>query len=200
MAFIPTPHAARIVINWVKGTETFSYVWYATMAGYTYEQMVTLASAVAVVHNGTRKAYFASQVSYVNTTVYDARVSDGPIVTSTVNAGAGTGASELMAISLAVCVTLRTAERGRSARGRKYITGFGEGNNANGEWSASAVTNANEYVGAIREAIESAGFTPVIRSIQQDGQPINPAATRAITGSLVRNTKVATQRRRVDRA
>ena len=199
MAFIPTPHGARIVVNWTKGGENFSYVFYATKDGFDYTAMTQLADAVDAVHNSTRKAYFAAQVTYNNTTVYDARESDGAIVTNVDGYGAGTGASELMAISLAVCVTLRTADRGRSARGRKYITGFGEGNNNNGEWSSTAAANALAYVAAIIDAIESVGWTPVIRSIQQDGQTVNPAATRAIVSYSVRSTKVTTQRRRVDR-
>lgn len=199
MAFVPTPNGARVVVNWIKGTETFSYVFYATKDGFDLSAQQDLATLVDSVHNASRKAYFASQVTYLNTTVYDARESDGPIATANISNGPGTGASEALPINTSVCVTLRTAGRGRSSRGRKFVTGFGEGNNAAGEWNSTATNNALNYIAAIIAAIASAGWLPVIRSIQQDGVALTTANTRAITSTSVRNSKVATQRRRVDR-
>lgn len=120
------PDGVRIVINWHLGTQTYSYVLYATMPGFVTVDMAALAAAVAAVHNATVKGYFSQNVTYDNVTVYDARTVDGEIVVSTVNTGAGTQAQEAMPINTAVCVTLRTGSRGRSARGRKYITGWGK--------------------------------------------------------------------------
>ena len=199
MAFIPTPDGARVVINWVKGSETFSYVYYATKAGYDQAAQQQLADAVAGVHNAALKAWFAAQVTYQNVTVYDARESDGVIVTSVLNTGPGTASQEALPINTAVCVTVRTAGRGRSSRGRKYITGFSEGHSALGEWAPAAVSSALNYVNYVHNSIVAAGWQPVIRSIQQDGVHLTIAATRAITSVSVRNSKVATQRRRVDR-
>lgn len=199
MAFIPTPHGARIVMNWAKGTETFSYVFYATKAGYDLTAQQQLADAVDLAVNSVWKAQMGSQVSYVNTTVYDARESDGPIVMQNAHAGPGTASTETLPINLAVCVTIRTAGRGRSSRGRKYVSGFTEGAITNGVWQAGQTANALNFMYAVHTAIGDAGWQHVIRSIQQDGQPVNPAATRAVTTMTVRGAMVATQRRRVDR-
>lgn len=199
MTFIPTPHGARIVINWALGTQTYSYVFYATMDGYVFDNQVQLAANIAGAHTGTLRNMFSTGVDYKNTTVYDARELDGPIVVNTVNAGNGGVANEALPINTAVCVTLRTGARGRSARGRKYIAGWAEAAAAGGQWSAGTATNALAYVQAILAQITAAGFTPVIRSIQENGVKLTVANTRAITSSQVRNTQVATQRRRVDR-
>lgn len=199
MAFIPTPHGARIVVNYTKGTETFSYVFYATKAGFDLTAQQELADAVDLVHVSTWKANLGSQISYLNTQVYDARESDGAIVVSNDHTGPGTAATETLPLNVAVCVTLRTAGRGRSSRGRKYITGTTEGNLENGVWKSTWSAAALGYVNAIHGAIGDAGWQHVIRSIQQDKQTVNPAATRAVTSLSTRNNLVATQRRRVDR-
>lgn len=199
MAFIPTPHGARVVVNWVKGTETFSLVFYATKDGFDLAAQQALADAVDAVHTAVRLAGWAPQVSYHDTTVYDARESDGPIVTQNANTRAGTGSGEALPLNVAVCVTLRTPGRGRSSRGRKYVAGFGENSTTAGEWNSATLTNAVNYITAIDAAMTSVGWSNVIRSIQQDGQPVNPAATRAVTSMSIRSPKVATQRRRVDR-
>lgn len=199
MAFIPTPHGARIVVNYTKGTETFSLVFYATKAGYDLTAQQQLADAVDNVHNVTWKAQLGSQITYQSTQVYDARESDGAIVTSNAHTGPGTAATETLPINLAVCVTLRTAGRGRSSRGRKYVSGSTEGNIENGVWKGTWVASALGYITNIHNAIGDAGWQHVIRSIQQDKQPVNPAATRAVTFMSVRSSMVATQRRRVDR-
>lgn len=200
MTFIPTPHGARIVMNWTKGTETFSYVFYATKAGFDLTAQQQLADAVDGVVNATWRANLGAQITYLNTTVYDARESDGAITVSNAHTGAGTAATETLPLNLCVCVTLRTAGRGRSSRGRKYISGLTEGAVENGVWKGTATAAVLVFVDNVHIAIGDAGWQHVIRSIQQDGQPVNPAATRAVTTLSVRNAQVATQRRRVDRA
>jgi hypothetical protein len=199
MAFVPTPNGARIVINWLKGTETVSYVFYAVKDGYDYTAQQDLATIVDNVHDATTKALFAPQITYLNTTVYDARESDGAIAVNNTRTGPGTSGTEVGPLNVAVCVTMRTAGRGRSSRGRKYITGFSEGHLVSGEWTSQAGVNARAYVDEILAAIQSVGWLPVIRSIQQDGVHLTTAVTRAIVSTTVRSTKVATQRRRVDR-
>lgn len=197
--FIPTPHGARAVVNWGKGTEVFSLVFYATKDGYDLAAQQALANAIDGTHTALRMAGWAPQVQYLNTTVYDARESDGPIVTALANARAGSGSGEALPLNVAVCITMRTPGRGRSARGRKYVAGFGENSTTAGEWNAATVTNAVNYIQAIIDAAAAQGWAIVIRSIRQDGAVVNPAATRAVTSIQARNNKVATQRRRVDR-
>lgn len=199
MAFIPTPNAARVVINWAKGAETFSYVFYATKPGFDINDQQALADGVDSVHNAVIKGYFSANVSYVNTTVYDARTIDGEIVVDSTSAGPCTGGTEALSLNNAVCVTLRTASRGRSARGRKYITGWGENVMTLGEYTLATQNNAVAYVNAIKIAMNVANWTMVIRSIQENNQPKNPAVVRAVIALQCRNGKVATQRRRVDR-
>lgn len=199
MGFVPTTDGARIVINWVKGTETFSYVFYATKAGYDLTALQALAAGVDAVHNATVKSYFGNQVTYNNTTCYDARTLDGPMVANVDHTGAGTNAQETLPLNLCVCVTMRTAGRGRSSRGRKYITGFTEGNIQQGVWQGSCTANALLYVTNIHNAIATAGWSHVIRSIQENGVELTTANVRAVTSMTVRSAMVATQRRRVDR-
>lgn len=199
MAFIPTPHGARAVVLWTKGTENFSYVFYATKPGFDSSDLENLAAVIDGWHTAAHMTLFSSGVTYSGTVCYDARTIDGETAAAIANTRAGGNASEVAPINTAICVTLRTTGRGRSARGRKYITGFGEGGLNAGEWTQLYRDSALAYVNGIHGAINGAGWTHVIRSIQSNNQPVNPAVVRAVDTLLVRNGKVATQRRRVDR-
>lgn len=199
MAFIPTPDSARLVVQWARGSETWSYVLYATLPGFNFADLQGLATAVDAWHTVAHLTLFSTGATYMGTSAYDARTSDGEIALSNANTRPGGNASEIAPINTAICVTLRSNGRGRSARGRKYITGWGEGGLVNGEYSQLYRDSALAYVTGLHTSILGEGWVHVIRSIQQDKVKLTIANTRAVVDMEVRNGKVATQRRRVDR-
>lgn len=199
MAFIPTEHCARVVVTYAKGTEEWSNVYHATKTDFVRADMEALAAAVDAIFTSTVLDTFSSDVRYQVTTVYDIRTLTGEIVFDNSHTGPGTASFDVVPINTAVVVTLRTATRGRTGRGRSYIAGYSEGGIEDGEWNATTLAQALNLVLDIKAAIESAGWTMVIRSIQTDGIENNPAVTRPVTQVAVRGGKVGTQRRRVDR-
>lgn len=199
MAFIPTPHCARLVLNFRIGLFDWSNVMHCTKTDYTEAEMQDLADDMDT-YLGTELAGYLNDVTYVGVTAYDIRTSDGPVYVANAASGTGTaGAGDTISPALAIVVTTRTAARGRSGRGRQYLSGFAEGSIEDGIWSAAAVGGAGTYIAARKAVIENAGFTWVVRSTQQDGTLLTTAVTRAITSYEVRSNAPGTQRRRIDR-
>lgn len=199
MTFIPTPHAVRLVLNFRIGDFAYSNVMVCTKTDYTQAEMEDLADDMDT-YLGTELAGYLNDVNYVNVTAYDIRTSSGAVYVANAAAGSGTGGSgDSVSPALCIVVTCRTAARGRSGRGRQYLAGFGENSITDGLWTSAASGGAAGYIAARKAVIENAGFTWVIRSIQQDGVIQNPAVTRAVTSYEVRSLAPGTQRRRIDR-
>jgi len=103
------------------------------------------------------------------------------------------------ALAMACVVTIRTNDRGRFARGRNYVRGFAE---ANMNVTTLAVATADAIALAYEEMLVTSppsGWTPVVRSTQEDGIPQNPANVRVVQSVEVRNVRFGTQRRSIRR-
>lgn len=199
MAFIPTANCARVIIGFATGSEAFSNTFHATKAGFTSVDMSNLATALDTWMNTNWKPSWPSSMTYTGITVYDIRTSTGERVFVNTGAGAGAVAGSMLPNNVAGVVTLRTAERGRSARGRVYVAGLREEDIDAGALNAGAETRCESYVGSVRATILAQGWSMVIRSIQQDGQVLDEANTRVVTAYEMRSPKPGTQRRRIDR-
>lgn len=199
MTFIPTPHCARAVVGFsINSTYDFGNVLHFTKTNFVEADMLALAAAIDGEMNHLLPQ-LSSSCTYLDTTVYDIRTVGGGLVVDNSSTANGSIVDQPMAPQVAMVLTLRTATRGRSGRGRVYIGGWPENNFESLAFSAAAIAAAGAWAAALEAAINAAGWVWVIRSIQQDGVALNPAATRPVTSYEVRNNKAATQRRRQDR-
>lgn len=199
MAFIPSPNAAKALVLFSHGFETFSNQFYFTKDAFSTADMEALAAAIDLSVGDVHMPNISSGVQYINTTVYDARSIGGEIVLDNTSNTVGGAEGDPLSSALAVVVTLRTATRGRSGRGRVYMGGLTEGEMLNGIFTATGISVATGYVANIEAAAAAIGWTYVLRSTQQDGNVLNPAVMRPITGWEVRAGLPGLQRRRVDR-
>lgn len=199
MAFIPTPNAVRVVIEYLLGTQTFSNVLHFTKSNYTEADMVLLANTLDDAVNSSFKQHLSSSASYTRVLVYDIRTIDGPVVVNADHSGAGAQVGTPAPLNCAVVVTLRTNARGRTGRGRVYVAAQLDDSLTSNSWSTTAQDNAVDYITALRTNASALGWIHVIRSIQANGVTLNPAVTREVTAFDVRSGLTGTQRRRVDR-
>lgn len=200
MAFIPSPHTARIVVGFQGGGFDFSNVFWATKTDFTTQDMQDLGDAIQAAFVSSVKAGMSAGIRETGVTVYDARTDSGELTTSTTGADVGGAAGEALPVNLALIMTLRTAKRGRSYRGRTYVTLFREADIDSGVFGSGAVALAGTYIGAVKTAIEGEGWTMVIRSIQHNNVTTNPAVLTPVTSYESRSGVPGTQRRRLDRA
>lgn len=120
----------------------------------------------------------------------------------------GTGTGDPLSRSTTGVVTLRTAQAGKSYRGRLYLPPQTEANNDSfGNQVTAAGTAANAFVTGIRNALSASGLTCAILSpalperLNHAGQtlPAKPGFATAVVSNQVRNSNWGTQRRRVHR-
>lgn len=199
MAFIAVPDGCRAVIRNALGSEEWSIRLHFTKSSFVKADMEDLADRLDTQWAGVWKARMDTNANYIGVTCYDVRTSTGEVVQNTDNAGAGGAAGDSLPLNVACVVTLRTASRGRSARGRVYMSGFLETDVTDGVFTAAAQTAAYNQINNIKTNAALGGWTLVIASFQLDGVVQDPANTYPVTSMEVRNGVAATQRRRVDR-
>lgn len=119
----------------------------------------------------------------------DLRTANLPLIESTVDSP-GTGAGDLLVRAASIVVTMRTAFAGRSFRGRSYVPGFNEAQNAaDGTIAPAASAAAAAWIGAIRTAATARGHTLAVASVKL-------GTSTPVTAQLVRDQVWDVQRRR----
>lgn len=133
---------------------------------------------------------FANEVQLARSTVRDLRVASQAEYSSAI-AQAGLNGLDILPLSVALVVTLRTALAGRRYRGRTYLSGFAEDSNqGNGTASAAAIIAAEAFIQAL-ETIIVAGNEWSLGVMS-----IAAGETNAVTSTGVRDNVWDTQRRR----
>lgn len=199
MAFIPVPDCALAVIKFTQGTMEFSNTLWFKKTDFTLVEQTALANQVDY-YMATYKSFMASNCSYVSTTVYDMRSEIAPIVVDTSNAGEGSDITDqIIPISDAVVLTLYTAVRGRSGRGRIFATGFSEASMQNQRWDSTIIANVEGWYEAIKDGVSAIGWTPVVVSRYTGGAPRESGVSYPVTTWEVRSSLPGSQRRRIDR-
>jgi hypothetical protein len=96
-----------------------------------------------------------------------------------------------------VVISQRTAKRGRSYRGRAYLSGMGGSlvNSATDISSGAASSYATDFA-ALQTELDTNGFDVVVASRQHNGVVTNPAATNEVIAFVV-DTHLDSQRRRL---
>jgi len=197
--FKPLPDGAKAVIKYtVNGKEWTNNLWF-TKPDYDANDLTVLGQILDTSYAAQVKELLSNQAAYVRVKMYDMRVLDGETLVFATAAGAGTQTGEAMSAAMALCLTLYTADRGRSARGRIYIAGSGTDKFATGAYDSAHAAAHVDLLTDIFEAVAVEGWTPVIASGQHNGVVLTTLAPRPITLVYCRSLLPANQRRRVGR-
>jgi len=199
MAFVPLPHGALCVVRFSGGDMIFTNGFYFVKQNFSESDQDALADTVDTRFGAPMKTIMSNECAYEVTTCYDMRTSTGRVVQNADGAGTGTQTDDSLPLMSAMVVTLRTAERGRSARGRLYIGGLGEANFDGGQYSLAAKNAVLGNLSVLKSYALDLGWTWVVASRQQDGVPLTAMVGRPITSQEMRNYRPGSQRRRVDR-
>lgn len=201
MAFIPTPRAIRLSAEFViagqlvvvtlsiqKPTGTVSSSEAITQAGafadwWTTHMMPYLSTALSL---RTVNAVAQDSISGPSRTF---------VVTPPVNGGI---AQPAVPNNTAIVISGRTAERGRSARGRMYIPGCGVND------QSTATTFSGTLLGHLASAVtnlapvfaDNGPYVPGVISRQSAGLPLSTGVFRPYTEYVI-NTDYDSQRRRL---
>lgn len=206
------PNAVRVRFNWTVASGKVAHnILYCTYTG-TPALSVALADTIrAAVVNGviwtTLAGYLGPGAAFQGVTLLDVRSTTGTEITSTGAASPGTSAQVQMPSEVALAVTIRTANRGPSGRGRFYVPG----------WAGNALSSTDLAVAAAVTALQNWASTNVLANLNANMGPMVLALparggyTSALTGRvfppraatsvpvtslLVRNATWDSQRRR----
>lgn len=200
MSFIPVPNCAQAIIEYGNS----SYPWTNTLwfykASFGLSEMEDLADALTAGLVADLQDVLADGWNTMGMTIYDMNSESAPTFTPVWAPSPGGLSGAEANISGACVVTFRTNNRGRSYRGRNYVTGFTE------EVISAIGVGQSEVANAVAAAyngmktdVAAAGWTWVVVSRYHNGSPRSAGVYTPVTIAEVRSTTFGTQRRRLRR-
>lgn len=194
-------NAAQMRLIWALGGQLYAL----NVLGVVNAGSVAITQALTNTIGNAIKSNLSSSglVAQVHTTVTlaniglrDIRTANTAEFIDTAGAVAGTSAGDLLPPQTALVVTLRTAQAGRSFRGRTYLPGFGEGvNTATGTMTSTAA--AVSFLTAIKASLITSGLDlGVISRPNPDRVPPSSGFITVVTSIVARDAVWDTQRRR----
>ena len=199
MAFQPTENGASATLRWVWGSESWANVLWFSKSAFSEPDQLILANIIMDAYLAADKAGWPIPVQLFQVEVTDGRTQGAPLVTSERDAVSGGAGTNPMPLNVTCLVTLRTALRGRSYRGRVYFSGLAEEVHADNAWQAIGIGSVLSFVDEIRDDTAAAAWTWGVRSGQINGVKRAEAIVVPVLTAEVRSTRVTTQRRRVNR-
>lgn len=165
MPFVPAPNCIKAVINWfADGKNWYNTLWFWNSAGWTMAEGETFADVIFLWAEENFLPFLPSSVSLSEVVVYDMDTEDSWVVASTVPSAAGDLGGTLASLASCMTVTFRTSRRGRSYRGRNYVTGFQEADVGARTFVAGLVTNIGNAYEALPSALLGTGGQHVVVS------------------------------------
>lgn len=173
MAFIPTPNSARLaLIGTVQGQSIVNTMWFRRASTYDATALENLVSEVSSWWIDEIVPNFSQDYTFTSVYALDASSETGPTFTFTVPAGeVGQIASPTMALNAALTVTFQTATRGRSGRGRNYLSGLAETWGNGVQWQANLVAPIGAGYVALETYLVGTNSAHVVASHYTNGAP-----------------------------
>lgn len=197
MAFQPVAQTVQATINGrVDGQLTINDVYFQNSGAVTPTNMNTLAVALGNWVEAELAPLLSEDWTSERVRVIDLQTITGPVVERQVVAAGGV-TGEAAPNNVAACVSLRTDQRGRSARGRNFVPGIPNSvitlNTLSNTFINDLVTAYTTLTGA---GVFSAGWQMVIVSRVSDGQPRVEGLPIPVTSVTMVGTSVRSMRSR----
>jgi hypothetical protein len=199
MAFIPVPNTAQFNIRQTYLGERIENTLYArNPTGWTPVALANIATILRDWYTTQLRAPLSNQLVLREVYAVDLASVSGPTATvSVTNDPGGAGTAQPMPGSVALCVSLRTANRGRSFRGRNYVAGFTEDHVNGNQFTSSIVTSITTAYDGLLAVFSGGGVEWVVVSRFSNGLPRTTGIATAVTDALVVDSNVDSQRRRL---
>jgi hypothetical protein len=171
MAFIPVPNAARVAITMVaSGYNTVNTLWFKKATPYTDTQLIALATEVGNFWSGEVMPNLSQSIAVSEVYALDASDVDGPSISYIISPTIPGGIPDTMTtLNNAMTVTFKSAARGRSGRGRNYISGLIEVDANIGTWDTTLVDAMTSSFENLPTYITGTGSTHVVASLYTGG-------------------------------
>jgi len=191
VTFIPTVGGAKAVTIFTHGTDVFTNTYWFYKFGWESSDILALATALDTCVNGAWETYLSNQVSYTATRAYGMQTVADPVYLIGTGGGAGGVTGDAVPLNAPLCVTLRTGARGRSARGRIYLSGIPEVNWNGASYDTTIQTHVTDFMHAIMTNTAAIGWQWSVVSFQENGVKRSTGLVRAVTSYEVRDGRAA---------
>jgi hypothetical protein len=200
MAFQPVPNTCSFVVEYGNTAKQWTNTFYATHSSWNTTLQLQIANAILLDLGDELMPEICDAYYLRKVTSYDLRSEDGPVVVSTATQVQGSKTDPSMAVNACMVVTLRTGARGRSGRGRHYVSGFTEAQGGGAAFVLQALADAVEAAyTSVHNLLDGLGVDLVVVQRYSEGVKLATAVTRSITQFEVRNLEYGSQRRRIGR-
>ena len=198
MAFIPWPNGVQLCFDFTTAGQNWQFcVALRKSAGAPSDADLIMIANEAVNHwTSPLKTFIVAtstlrQIRVTNMTAQGAAQYVLPVNE------AGTGAGNSAPLGSCVVASLRTAKRGRSYRGRAYLSGWNVANLSTPTTILAALVTAwTAFWTGLITSLDALGFDVVVASRQHNGAVTSPAELNEVI-SVVVDSAVDSQRRRL---
>jgi len=201
MAFIPVIDVLRVVHVFKQNARTWTITQWFRKAGFDQSDQLLLTSQMSDWVVNELMPTLVDNCEYERTQSYDMNSSEGYVDTELpVGPTFGSDTNAPAPLSACVVMTLRTNFRGRSGRGRNYISGLSETDTDDRYCSLAKRTAIEGAYSQINSYCSTYGFDWGIVSFQHNKVELNPGVFKPITAWEIRGAALASQRLRIGRS
>jgi hypothetical protein len=203
MPFIPAPNVAQVEVRGTIGESNVENVLYFlnTTPPVTLAEIESLANDIDQFWYNRMQALLPSGYSYRETYAMDLSNETGPTYTATNGVWQGTRLTTggMMPNNATIAVSFRTAQRGRSHRGRNYVTGLSRNDVTGNIVSQALQTLLVEEYNSLRagEPNSPTGWIWVVLSRRANNAWRAQGLTTTIQRVVIVDGIIDTQRRRL---
>jgi len=199
MAFQSVPNAAELVIQATSSSKQMvNVLGFVKAGGYNALDIANLADAADAVVQSDYLPLIHGNVHYDGCLARGLENANDFVSLVTAGAGNGTATGDLLPTNVTLCVTMRSALSGRSARGRFYALPTGASNQAGVNLFSSTYGNALEaFLVALETAAAAQGWTHCIISRFANKVARPTGVTFVVTSNGYRNLIMDSQRGRL---
>ena len=201
MAFIPSPGVVRCAVDMTFGTVNVANVLNFIVPGAPDGPgVLTIASTLRGLWASQVMPNLSSAVTLRSVTATSLANDTAPSATSSGSGPVSGGVTgEPMPGGAAAVVTLYTAARGRTGRGRLFIGPLGETQVNTGNLTNATITAITNAVTAVRTGMNTSGYDLCVLSQYVNNAPRAAGVPRLVTTIVIRNPLVGYQSRRTGR-
>lgn len=199
MAFVPAPNTVMVELRFVWNQQKVeNTLYFYDVAGWTLASMTSLATEVFNWWAANIRPSLSVQITLNEVYVTDLASNVSPTF-SLVPASGNVGGSANPSVpnNVAMCISLRTGARGRTARGRNYIPGIQLAALTANIWAPATITTMeNAYNALASGAFPTQGQLAVV-SRYENNLPRATAVVRPVISAVVVDNIADSQRRRL---
>lgn len=198
MVFVPVPQGIMAELRFrLDGQRLENVLWFDAGEAVVPATLVTVGAMLKNWWDTGQQGNTTSQMTLEEVYVSDQSSSTGPTYTYVTGLPlAGTDTPPSAPNALALCVSFRTATRGRSGRGRNYVAGMPQSQLVSNDWSTTYINSCVGYYNNLIGLAADNGVTWCVCSRFHEGAPRALGQLLPIVAALAVDATVDTQRRR----